>query len=423
MCEAENIKDPAAGTHPISGRSVYVHVPFCRSKCRYCDFYSFAGAAEELKEEYTLALLRQISAAPDDRPVTTVYFGGGTPTLLGSDRLCRVLDALGKRLDIDTGAEVTVEMNPNTQSRTDLERLRRAGFNRLSVGFQALDEKARLLLGRTHGTDDFLRCMDAARGAGFDNISADMIFALPDTEPEKDIETAEFLCSCKPEHISAYELSYEEGTPLYGMRSRLSPPDEETVERIYDGICAVMKKTGYGHYEISNFSLSGYEARHNVNYWKRGEYLPFGAAAHGFIGGKRFSIIRDCGEYIRRTVGRSFFEACDDLPDAPMSAEEAEAERVMLGLRLAEGIDAGERLCGERADFIDECKAAGLIRTDGTRIALTERGWRVSNSVIAGLILWPLYILHKKHRTFGRLQNRGTGCIMKSKQGSYDLSS
>ena len=255
------------------------------------------------------------------------------------------------------------------------------------MGFQALDEKARLLLGRTHGTDDFLRCMDAARGAGFDNISADMIFALPDTEPEKDIETAEFLCSCKPEHISAYELSYEEGTPLYGMRSRLSPPDEETVERIYDGICAVMKKTGYGHYEISNFSLSGYEARHNVNYWKRGEYLPFGAAAHGFIGGKRFSIIRDCGEYIRRTVGRSFFEACDDLPDEPMSAEEAEAERVMLGLRLAEGIDAGERLCGERADFIDECKAAGLIRTDGTRIALTERGWRVSNSVIAGLIL------------------------------------
>ena len=387
MCEAENIKEPEAGTHPLSGRSVYVHVPFCSSKCRYCDFYSFAGAAEELKEEYTLALLRQISAAPDDRPVTTVYFGGGTPTLLGSDRLCRVLDALGKRLDIDTGAEVTVEINPNTQSRTDLERLRRAGFNRLSVGFQTLDEKARLLLGRTHGTDDFLRCMDAARGAGFDNISADMIFALPDTEPEKDIETAEFLCSCKPEHISAYELSYEEGTPLYGMRSRLSPPDEETVERIYDGICAVMKKTGYGHYEISNFSLSGYEARHNVNYWKRGEYLPFGAAAHGFIGGKRFSIIRDCGEYIRRTVGRSFFEACDDLPDEPMSAEEAEAERVMLGLRLAEGIDAGERLCGERADFIAECKAAGLIRTDGTRIALTERGWRVSNSVIAGLIL------------------------------------
>ena len=309
-------------------RTAYLHIPFCRSKCLYCDFYSFPGADEARLDAYTRALLLQIGVA-ERAALSSVYFGGGTPAVLGTRRLTALLDALAARFSIDTDAEVTLELNPNSLGCADLAVLRAAGFNRLSIGLQSALPQGLAALGRTHTAKDFLRCVDSARKAGFSNLSADMIFAVPGLSAEENLATAAFLADCGLEHISAYELSYEAGTPLTRAleAGRITAPGDEEAGELYTRICALLRGRGYAHYEISNFAKPGYPSRHNLHYWACGEYYAFGAAAHGYLNGKRFSVVRDTDAYIARTRGAHFWEACDDLPALPLSAEEREEER------------------------------------------------------------------------------------------------
>ena len=309
-------------------RTAYLHIPFCRSKCLYCDFYSSPGADEARLDAYTRALLLQIGTA-ERAALSSVYFGGGTPAVLGTRRLTALLDALAARFSIDTDAEVTLELNPNSLGCADLAALRTAGFNRLSIGLQSALPQGLAALGRTHTAEDFLRCVDSARKAGFSNLSADMIFAVPGLSADENLATAAFLADCGLEHISAYELSYEAGTPLTRAleAGRITAPGDEEAGELYTRICALLRGRGYAHYEISNFAKPGYPSRHNLHYWACGEYYAFGAAAHGYLNGKRFSVVRDTDAYIARTRGAHFWEACDDLPALPLSAEEREEER------------------------------------------------------------------------------------------------
>ena len=371
-------------------RTAYLHIPFCRSKCLYCDFYSFPGADEARLDAYTRALLLQIGVA-ERAALSSVYFGGGTPAVLGTRRLTALLDALAARFSIDTDAEVTLELNPNSLGCADLAVLRAAGFNRLSIGLQSALPQGLAALGRTHTAKDFLRWVDSARKAGFSNLSADMIFAVPGLSAEENLATAAFLADCGLEHISAYELSYEAGTPLTRAleAGRITAPGDEEAGELYTRICALLRGRGYAHYEISNFAKPGYPSRHNLHYWACGEYYAFGAAAHGYLNGKRFSVVRDTDAYIARTRGAHFWEACDDLPALPLSAEEREEERVFLGLRTADGValtPALRQKTEAQAAFFARCEAAGYLTRDGGRLRLSEAGWRLSDSIIAKLI-------------------------------------
>lgn len=330
-------------------RTAYLHIPFCRSKCLYCDFYSSPGADEARLDAYTRALLLQIGTA-ERAALSSVYFGGGTPAVLGTRRLTALLDALAARFSIDTDAEVTLELNPNSlgwrRPRCAADGGLQPAVDRFAVGAP----QGLAALGRTHTAEDFLRCVDSARKAGFSNLSADMIFAVPGLSADENLATAAFLADCGLEHISAYELSYEAGTPLTRAleAGRITAPGDEEAGELYTRICALLRGRGYAHYEISNFAKPGYPSRHNLHYWACGEYYAFGAAAHGYLNGKRFSVVRDTDAYIARTRGAHFWEACDDLPALPLSAEEREEERVFLGLRTADGVRADCRRCGKK---------------------------------------------------------------------------
>ena len=371
-------------------RTAYLHVPFCRSKCRYCDFYSRPCGNEDQLEAYTRALLRQIGTA-ERSALSSIYFGGGTPAILGTRRLAAPLEALTARFPAEADAEITLEINPNSLGCADLSALRRAGFNRLSIGLQSALPKGLAVLGRTHTADDFLRCTDGARRAGFSNLSADMIFAVPGLSVKENALTAVFLADCGPEHISAYELSYEAGTPLTRAleAGTISAHGDEAAGEMYTQICALLRGQGYEHYEISNFAKPGFASRHNLHYWACGEYYAFGAAAHGYLNGRRFSVVRDTDAYIARTRGEVYDESCDDFPAGRISDEEAEEERIFLGLRTAEGIlltPALEAKLESQAAFFTRCEEAGLLARNGGRLRLTEEGWRVSDSIITKLI-------------------------------------
>lgn len=359
--------------------SLYFHVPFCVSKCAYCSFYSAAGHSKDFINSYAEALCRQVKAFPfpTEHRVVTLYFGGGTPPLLGTDNLIRILDTVRGVFCLESGAEITLEVNPLTVDLSNLKALKNAGFNRLSVGLQSANEASLKKLCRAHGKDDFVRCLEDARTAGFDNINADIIFALPDENAQTLYSTLVFLSDFKPEHVSAYSLSLEEGTPLYSKRTRYRFPNEDEEELQYALVCDFLREKGYIHYEISNFALKGFESKHNCIYWKRGDYLGFGASAHSFFKGRRFSIPPDAEQYIALSE-KGFFAPSDFESAAVIGADEAEEERVMLGLRLSEGIEFDRQVPGQLVD-------GGYAEFKNGRLRLTEKGFRVSNTLISML--------------------------------------
>ncbi len=351
---------------------LYYHIPFCISKCAYCAFYSKPCTDTATKEAYKCALIKQTAELEyHGESVVSVYFGGGTPTVMGCEALCEVLEAVKARFSLAKDAEITVEANPKTVDFDGLLLLRKAGFNRLSLGAQSFNDRTLSLLERAHSSADFVQCFSDARRAGFDNISADLIFALPNESTEDFLYSLNTLISLSPEHISVYGLSLEEGTRLYREQNKYSFPDENEEERQYSALCEVLCRAGYVHYEISNFAKAGYESRHNSGYWKRIPYFGFGAAAHSFYGGKRFASVADIDTYISKPE----LTELEEIDEAA-----AEEERIMLGLRLAEGIEYPfEKVPGY---LFDE----GYIKKIGRCIALTEKGFRVSNRIISLLI-------------------------------------
>ena len=369
---------------------IYIHVPFCLSKCHYCDFCSVQRADEEKKERYAKRLCEEIEffAAKIGEngkiPVAdTVYFGGGTPTLLSVSQIGRVLEAVDRCFGIDDDAEITAETNPKSADGKKLADMRRSGVNRLSVGMQSVHNDELKALGRIHTFEDFKATFSDARDVGFDNVSVDLMYGIPLQTKESFAVSCETLASISPEHISSYALSVEEGTNFGRRRDSLVLPDEDTVADMYADMTAILAKSGYHKYEISNFSKDGKASRHNLKYWRCDDYLGFGVAAHSFFGGKRFAHSRDINAYLR---DESIIIDLQDISD-----KEAENEYVMLGMRLTGGVDLGkfkERFGKELLDCFPalEKYSPEYVVLDRERCFFSEKGMIVSNFILSDIL-------------------------------------
>ncbi len=366
---------------------LYVHVPFCVKKCRYCDFVSAPSDCAE-REQYVDAVVSEIAWRSNrSRSCDTVFVGGGTPSVLTEKQLERIADALRRSFDIEPGAEFTVEANPESLTYEKAAALKGIGVNRLSMGFQSLSERALGVLGRVHNCEKAFEAFENARRAGFENINIDLMFGLPG-EPEGEFEdTLKRVCELGPEHISAYSLIVEEGTPLAHDIStgRLPEPDDGRDRADYSFARKILEKYGYRQYEISNFAKPGFESKHNMRYWRQKEYLGFGPAAASFERGRRYSNTDDIGVYIKG-CGRA-----EPEEDAVLSKEELMDEYMMLGFRMTEGPDlehfreiygvsAAEKYSGK----LDSLEKEGLIeryKTDLAGVRLTEKGLDFANRV------------------------------------------
>lgn len=358
---------------------IYIHIPFCKSKCNYCNFYSFC-ADNSKKEEYIDALCRDITAKGEkiDRTVTSVYFGGGTPTVLSAKQLCRLLECVRKSFTLSPEAEITIEANPGDNLEYTLPHLKASGFNRISFGVQSANDDELLTLGRRHTTEDAKTAVSFARKCGFENISLDLMLGLPNGNIEKLKNTLENLCDLSPEHISAYILKAEKGTPLFDIADTL-PCDDEVAEQ-YLFVCDFLKGKGYSHYEISNFSKEGFESRHNTLYWKCGEYLGFGPSAHSYFGSKRFFYQNDIDSYL--LAPKPVYDGLGGTAE----------EYILLSLRLSSGIDIKtleNRFQLSTKGLLEKAvlyEKNGLCRICGEHISLTDSGMLVSNTIITSFL-------------------------------------
>ena len=360
---------------------LYIHIPFCTKKCAYCDFYS-ACVTNELTEEYVKGLCESFKNWDDKicRPIDTVYFGGGTPSLLGN-RIVPLLRAARSSFCITDNAEITAELNPAGNSAEFLYACKCAGVNRLSIGAQSGSDDELLLLGRTHTAKDTAETVKAARDMGFKNISLDLMCGLPGSNKESLKKSLDFTVGLEPEHISVYILKIEENTLFYKNKATLTLPDDDETAEQYMYICEYLESKGYLHYEISNFCRPGYESRHNLKYWNCDEYLGIGAAAHSFIDGKRF--------FYPRSI-KAFLNGEPPVPDGDGGDA---AEYIMLRLRLSRGVDFAEyrrRFGSDLSDsFIkaaERLKSIGLVKITENAVAITDRGMPVSNSIITELL-------------------------------------
>ena len=367
---------------------LYLHIPFCVRKCAYCDFYSGAQSGET-RARYVDALCRHLAAvAPraSAYAVDTVYLGGGTPTLLKCEEIARILDTVRAHFRVEADAEITAECNPVTNAEGLMEGLRTAGVNRLSIGLQSAHEAELKLLGRPHGYGEFLATYRAARAAGFDNISVDLMFGIPSQTAESFEGTVEAVIGLAPEHISAYGLRIEEGTPFDRMRSSLALPSEDAEAEMAELVARRLRAAGYEHYEISNYARDGKRSRHNMRYWLGEDYLGFGPGAHSYFEGVRFETAPDLGGYLEKVDAEAFDALRQSLQ--PIEGRERMDEHVMLRMRLFEGLDLADFSYRYGTSFEDvygdvsHLVAGGFLARTDTRLAFTERGMRVSNAIL-----------------------------------------
>ncbi len=362
---------------------LYIHIPFCKAKCAYCDFYSLAHGEAQM-DAYCAVLKSDLIGRADAAKgysVDTVYFGGGTPSYLGDQRLASLLETVFSHYHVAPDAEITFEANPDSARDIDaLKTLRGAGFNRISLGAQSFDDAELQEIGRIHTASEIARSVSTARAAGFDNLSLDLIYGLPRQTLARWRENLSAALSLKPEHLSCYGLKVEEGTPLYLRRGSAQLPDDDAQADFYLETVRLLTQHGYAQYEISNFARPGFASRHNLKYWTLGEYLGFGPGAHSDFGGRRFAVARDLSAYL---AGKNILSE-----DTAISHRERQREYFLLGLRTVRGICAAET----DADFaaaeavLRECAAHGLAEQDGGRWRLTPRGFLVSNAVIARVL-------------------------------------
>ena len=395
---------------------LYIHIPFCMKKCNYCDFLS-APADERTQNHYVAALLREIRYYGEccrDRRVSTIYIGGGTPSWLPEQYMELILKQLRVSFDIDEAAEITVECNPGTLTGQKLMTYKACGVNRLSIGLQSTFDDELKLLGRVHTYEQFLRNYELARKAGFSNINIDLMSALPYQTTVKYLTSLKRVIALKPEHISAYSLIIEKGTPFYekyrfdavkreaGMRTECLP-GEETEYEIYEKTKEVLEQNGYRQYEISNYAKAGYECRHNIGYWKRTDYLGMGLGAASLIDNVRYTNARDLFLYIEETSaihavsieGVEHGMATNLHEQADVVSRNAQIEEYMfLGLRMTEGITRAEfrqtfgvEIEAVYAGILPKLAEEGLIRMEAGVIRLTKRGTDISNYVLAQFLL------------------------------------
>lgn len=395
---------------------LYIHIPFCMKKCNYCDFLS-APADERTQNHYVAALLREIRYYGEccrDRRVSTIYIGGGTPSWLPEQYMELIQKQLRVSFDIDEAAEITVECNPGTLTGQKLMTYKACGVNRLSIGLQSTFDDELKLLGRVHTYEQFLRNYELARKAGFSNINIDLMSALPYQTTVKYLTSLKRVIALKPEHISAYSLIIEKGTPFYekyrfdavkreaGMRTECLP-GEETEYEICEKTKEVLEQNGYRQYEISNYAKAGYECRHNIGYWKRTDYLGMGLGAASLIDNVRYTNARDLFLYIEETSdihavsieGVEHGMATNLHEQADVVSRNAQIEEYMfLGLRMTEGITRAEfrqtfgvEIEAVYAGILPKLAEEGLIRMEAGVIRLTKRGTDISNYVLSQFLL------------------------------------
>lgn len=375
--------------------SIYIHIPFCIKKCHYCDFLS-APAGKQAQEEYLHALIGEIQTEAikyKDYEVTTVFIGGGTPTAVSAESLCEVLYAVKDNFTVGADAEVSMEANPGTVTREALEKYRKAGINRLSIGLQSAYDEELALLGRIHTYQDFVQTYCEAREAGFTNINVDVMSALPGQSVQTYAETLNKVTDLvpPPEHISAYSLIVEEGTPFFDRYSTgESLPTEEEEREMYYLTRECLNAAGYAQYEISNYSKPNQECRHNMVYWQRGDYVGFGLGAASMVNNVRFQNVADMGLYLT--------EADKKTESNSLSLKEQMEEFMFLGLRLIQGVSKAEFLeCFGvtveeiYGDIIEKNKQDGLLKEEvwegEIHILLTEKGIDISNYVMSQFLL------------------------------------
>ena len=366
---------------------IYLHIPFCRSKCLYCDFCSLPARSEELINAYVQRLCRDVAEkrnACREYSVQTIYFGGGTPTLLSANQLERILQTIRQTFSVEPDCEISAECNPATGSRELFSAMRAMGFNRLSIGLQSAHQSELRALGRTHDFNDFFQTWREARAAGFDNLNVDVMFGIPLQTEKSFAETLEKLVPLAPEHLSAYALTLEEGTALWRRRETLPLPGEEETAAMYLHMVDFLGTNQIFQYEISNFARPGYQSRHNRKYWDMEEYLGFGVAAHSDFCGERFGNNRDLEAYLRGE------EICAER--SRPSAAERENEYVMLQMRLAEGLKKqafAERFGhGAEAFFakLEPWVKKGFVCKTAAGMAFTPKGFLVSNSILSEIV-------------------------------------
>lgn len=369
---------------------VYIHIPFCVQKCVYCDFLS-APATREKQQIYIEALKREIEEEAknySEYMIETVFFGGGTPSILEAEDIAECLALLRKEYHMSQAAEITIEMNPGTATDKKLQDLRKAGVNRLSIGLQSAQNKELKLLGRIHTWEDFLHTYEMARRTGFSNINIDLMSALPGQSCKGWEDTLKKVLALEPEHISAYSLIIEEGTVLCDRLEQYPPlPSEEEDRLMYQRTKQLLCEHGYERYEISNYAKKGCESRHNSIYWTRGAYVGFGLGASSMAADCRFHNTADMEQYLKKNAVRK-----EDIQK--LSHRECMEEYMFLGLRMMKGVSVrkfydlyGKKIEEVYGAVIDKWIKEGYLRQRGDFISLTDKGIDVSNVILSDFLL------------------------------------
>jgi oxygen-independent coproporphyrinogen-3 oxidase len=378
--------------------SLYLHIPFCHTRCHYCDFNTYAGMLP-LREPYVHALITEIGLAGQLAQLTngtprrsrTIFFGGGTPSLLTVEQIKRLLSACREAFAVDEQAEITLEANPGTLSSEQLTGLRAAGINRLSLGSQSFDAELLHTLGRIHSPEEIIQALNNARAAGFRSINLDFMFGLPGQTMQHWKTTLDRALTLHPEHLSLYSLIIEEGTLFHTWTNegRIIPGDEDLCADMYEYADERLQAEGYENYEISNWALPGHQSRHNLTYWQNLPYIGMGAGAHSFFGGRRFSNVLDPQEYVRLLKKQQRPEADGESIDRIQEM----SETAFLGLRTAQGVhlptfeerfaEPFTQFVGTRLHTVEE---AGLLEHDHEWIRLSKRGRLLGNEVFLRLL-------------------------------------
>ncbi len=367
---------------------IYIHIPFCKSKCIYCDFISFANK-EKIIEKYIECLKKETkSKEENDCIIDTIYIGGGTPSFIDSKYIKEIVETIKSKFKIKQEAEITIEVNPGTVNEAKLKDYKRTGINRISIGLQSTNNKTLKQIGRIHTYEEFLNTYNLARNVGYKNINVDLMLALPNQTLEEMEESVKKVIELNPEHISIYSLILEEGTKMEELvnNKKIKLPSEELERKMYWNIKDKLEQNGYIHYEISNFSKEGFESKHNTNCWSQKEYLGFGLAAHSYINNKRFCNIKNIEEYIKNIENnniKSNIQICEI-----QNEEEKKKEYMLLNLRKIKGVDIQKF----KNNFVDnpiylyhkELKKLvkqELIEVDFNNIKLTNKGLDLANLV------------------------------------------
>ena len=362
--------------------AIYIHIPFCEQKCIYCDFASFV-CSEDVKKKYVLSLIDEINSSNKNGKASSIYFGGGTPSVLDEKDIGRILEALRNKFDVLKDAEITIECNPNSTTYEKLVYYRKIGINRISFGVQSLQNNILKKIGRLHNEEQAINAILMAQKAGFENISADLIIGLMGQTKEKLVGDAEKLVALGVTHISTYMLQVEKNTPLFEMveKKEIVLPDDDKTIKLYEGLVKGLKRLGFKQYEISNFAKDKMFSKHNLAYWKRENYLGFGLGAHSFWGHKRWSNSKNMDDYLSRK----------NMQHEKLSNEDEITEAVMLGLRCDVGVNMKKILkLGydiTKNSYYKNYVENKILLQKGSKLNLNKKYYGVSNTIICNLLL------------------------------------